>query len=225
MRTREQQITLAACVAVHGLLLAWLFATMVSVGKGPPSSNSGTRIYLTLLPDSGAAQPKPATKTPPPPKLPPITETALPPVPQEDLLKLVQLPTVEADAPSSAPAAPAGGGYDDPYAGAAINDLRGIHAATPALPPAPPIPPPQLDSKRWQAFTNTLKRSASGARSLALLVQIDTQGRVIDCQIIGGDAQPDLQRRSCTTLKGQKLFAFETPPSEAQWRSLPQILF
>jgi hypothetical protein len=225
MRTRQQQATLGACVAVHGVLLAWLFASIASVGAGGASQSSGALMYLTALPNSGTARPHAPVKTPPPPKLPPITDTELPPVPQEALLELAKLPTLDADAASSASAAPASNGYDDPYAGAAINDYQGARASAPQLPPAPPLPPPQLDLKRWKSITSALKRSASRAHSLDVLVQIDTQGSVIDCQIIGGDTPPELQQRSCAMLKGTTLFAFEKPPSETQWHTMPEIVF
>jgi hypothetical protein len=225
MKTREQQTTLAVCIAIHTLLLGWLFANMTGIGAGGSSQPPGELMYISALPSRQTAQPQETVKTTLPPQLPLITDTSLPPVPMEALQEFVQSPTLDSDTMNSTPSAPVGGGYDDPYAGAAINDFQGSRSASPLLPSTPPLPPPQLDIKRWQKVVNTLKDRAGAARSLALLVQIDTQGRVIDCQIIGGDAPIDLQQRSCALLKGQPLFSFETPPSETQWRSLPEIVF
>jgi YD repeat-containing protein len=55
--------------------------------------------------------------------------------------------------------------------------------------------------------------------------QIEPQGRILDCHIISGDAPPALQQSICALLRGKILFDFASPPTEAQWQTLPEIVF
>jgi hypothetical protein len=224
---RTNALVLLGCLVAHGGLLALLLIHMVQSGSGGRSTLLQISSYLSM----------PATTTPQTPKPksiiviePPLE---LPPPPPLDLnLAVIPEPAEVAPQPAqtSAANAPAttssSSGYDDPYAGAAVDDYRGAAAnAAPLLQPSPPTVPPKLDEKRWQSVIAALKRSKPQAHSLALLAQIDPQGRILDCQVIGGDAPPALQQSACALLRGKILFGFDATPTESQWRTLPEIIF
>jgi hypothetical protein len=223
---RTNALVLLACLAVHGGLLAFLLIHMVQSGSGGRSTLLQISSYLSM----------PATTTPQTatPKSIIVIEPPLelPPPPPLDLnLAVILEPAEVAPQPAQASAANApattvsSSGYDDPYAGAAVDDYSGAANAAPLLPPGPPAAPPQLDVKRWQGVIAALKRNKPQAHNLALLAQIDPQGRILDCQVIGGDAPPAVQQSACALLRGKILFGFDALPTESQWRALPEIIF
>jgi hypothetical protein len=218
---RINVLVLLGCLIAHGGLLILLLIVVVQPGSSGRINVLQITSYLSLQSDTTPQMSKaksdiviePPLELPPPPPL----ELDLPVIPeqQESALQPAQVST--ADAQSTATS---NSGSDDPNAGAAMRVYRDI-----AINTVSPISPPKLNEILWQSVIAALKKSKPLAHGLSLRVLIDTQGNIIDCQVIGGDAPPSLHTKACALLRGKTLFSFETPSPESQWHSLPEIIF
>lgn len=218
---RQQAFVLFACVFIHAALIAWLLINIATRGNGGGAQLIYVSTSLTALPEHDDAP----TPSPPPVPPPPVDavidfDDSLPP-------KLAPLPAQIVPNPiASATPASNNSVYDDPYAGAAVSEpgwLSGANANPAPLPAA--IVQPQLDVALWQSIIRELARAHGSAHNLALLVQIDSRGIIIDCQSIGGDAPPALLEKARARLIGKPLFTIVQTTTDSQWLALPEIVF
>jgi hypothetical protein len=228
----SRSIAFASSIVLHGVLMAFMLLS----SSGLSGSNLGATgvISMQLI----AIDARNAQSSAPNPNIQ-SKEPAVRP-PEEVALKQFDTQLLQVDPPQleiqqSTPTvittdtpprtAPLPVYYDDPYAGAAVGHFNFIKPPPPPTLSAPQAPTQLLlDDEQWLLFKRSLKNTQPRVQALSLLVKIDTQGRVVDCQFMGGNASLDMQNQAKSMLMGKMLFRFNAPPKEAVWQTLPEII-
>ena len=186
-----------ATAALHVALAAWLLTGTVGSGAtlAAPGTGSSMQMIAIASPAMGAA--RTAFAAPPAPPVEVAIEVPLPP----ELETVAALPSKTTSPAPPAPASPvgnavgpaaslaatAGGGGDDPQAGAA--PLRhGLLAAVAVV--SPPIAQPRVVDPGCPALERA--RTLVGAGRVDLVVKVDADGHVADARVAGGGGMGEL---------------------------------